>query len=113
MSAGYALERKEIPLYLTIITLYEQQKYMYDNQIHSVDHRIVYITQPWLRPIVRGKAKAPIEFGAKLDLSIDSKGYSRIEKISFEAYNENLCLIEAVERFKERTGYYPERVLAD
>ena len=113
MKDGYALERKEIPLYLTIITLYEQQRYMYDNKTHSVDHRIVSITQPWLRPIVRGKAKAAVEFGAKLDLSIDSEGYSRLEKISFEAYNESTCLAEAVGRYKERTGYYPERVLAD
>lgn len=100
-------------MFLTINTLYEQQKYMYDNKTHSVDHRIVSITQPWLRPIVRGKVKTPVEFGAKLDLSIDSEGYSRIEKISFEAYNESTCLIEAIENFKERTGYYLERVLAD
>lgn len=60
-----------------------------------------------------GKTKAPVEFGAKLDLSLDSEGYARIEKISFEAYNESTCLVEAVERFRERTGYYPERVLAD
>lgn len=113
MSDGYASEKNEIALFLTIITLYEQQKYMYDNKTHSVDHRIVSITQPWLRPIVRGKVKTPVEFGAKLDLSIDSEGYSRIEKISFEAYNESTCLIEAIENFKERTGYYPERVLAD
>lgn len=39
--------------------------------------------------------------------------YGRIEKISFEAYNESTCLTEAVERFKERTGYYPNRVLAN
>ncbi len=52
-------------------------------------------------------------FGAKYDLSLDSEGYGRIEKISFEAYNESTCLIEAIERFRERTGYYPERVLAD
>ena len=63
--------------------------------------------------MVRGKVKAPVEFGAKFDLSLDSEGYGRIEKISFEAYNESTCLIEAIERFKERTGYYPERVLAD
>ena len=59
------------------------------------------------------KVKAPVEFGAKFDLSLDSEGYGRIEKISFEAYNESTCLIEAIERFRERTGYYPERVLAD
>ena len=108
-----AMTDKEISLYLTIMTLYEQQKYMYDNKVHSVEHRIVSISQPWLRPIVRGKVKAPVEFGAKFDLSLDSEGYGRIEKISFEAYNESTCLIEAIERFKERTGYYPERVLAD
>lgn len=113
MSNGYAATEKEAGLYLTITALYEQQKYVYDNKIHSVEHRIVSITQPWLRPIVRGKVKAPVEFGAKFDLSLDSEGYGRIEKISFEAYNESTCLTEAVERFKERTGYYPNRVLAD
>jgi len=113
MGNGYAMADKEISLYLTIITLYAQQKYMYDNKVHSVGHRIVSISQPWIRPIVRGKAKAPVEFGAKFDLSLDSEGYGRIEKISFEAYNESTCLIEAAERFRERTGYYPERILAD
>lgn len=113
MGDGYSMKDKEISQYLTILTLYEQQKYMYDNKVHSVGHRIVSISQPWLRPIVRGKAKAPVEFGAKFDLSLDSEGYGRIEKISFEAYNESTCLIEAVERYRERMGHYPERVLAD
>ncbi len=80
MSNGYAATEKEAGLYLTITALYEQQKYMYDNKIHSVERRIVSITQPWLRPIVRGKVKAPVEFGAKFDLSLDSEGYGRIEK---------------------------------
>ena len=44
-------------------------------------------------------------------LTVKVMGVSK--KISFEAYNESTCLIEAIERFKERTGYYPERVLAD
>lgn len=86
---------------------------MYENKTHSVEHRIVSISQPWLRPVVRGKTKAPVEFGAKFDLSLDSGGYGRIEKISFEAYNESGCLVKAVERFRERTGHYPRRVLAD
>jgi IS5 family transposase len=113
MSDGYAMVDKEINLYLTINTVYEQQKYMFDNRVHSVEHRIVSISQPWIRPIIRGKVKAPTEFGAKLDVSLDSEGYGRIEKISFEAYNECACLVDAVERYKQRTGYYPERVLVD
>ncbi len=113
MSEGYAPTSKEIRLLLTIRKLYEQQEYMYRNSTHSIANRIVSIAQPYLRPIVRGKIKSPVEFGAKFDLSIDSEGYGRIEKISFDAYNESTCLQEAVERFKERTGHYPERVLAD
>ena len=113
MSDGYAPEALEIPLLLTIFRLYEQQQYMYDNKVHSVENRIVSISQPWIRPIVRGKLNASVEFGAKLDISIDTDGYARIEKTSFDAYNESGCLKKAAERYKERTGYYPERILAD
>ena len=113
MTEGYAPEAKEIKLLLTIFKLYEQQEYMYKNKVHSVQNRIVSISQPFLRPIVRGKVKAPVEFGAKYDLSLNEDGYGRIEKISFDPYNESTCLIESVERYHERTGRYPERVLAD
>ena len=82
---------------------------MYKSKVHSVPDRIVSISQPWIRPIARDKVKAPVEFGAKLDVSIDE----RLEKVSFDAYNESGCLIEAVERYKLRTGHYPERMLAD
>ena len=73
MEAGYALPSKHIDYYLTIQKLYEQQKYMYENKTHSVEDRIVSISQPYLRPIVREKAKSPVEFGAKYDVSIDEK----------------------------------------
>ena len=86
---------------------------MYDNKVHTVKNRIVSISQPYIRPIVRGKAKSPVEFGAKLDLSVDENGMSRIEKLSFDAYNEESVLKTAVENYKKRTGHYPERVLAD
>ena len=97
----------------TIRTLVEQQQYMYDNKVHSVPDRIVSISQPYIRPIVRGKAKAPVEFGAKLDLSIDENGIARLERVSFDAYNESDVPITAVENYKSRTGHYPERVLVD
>lgn len=113
MEDGYAPTSKEISLLMTIDKLYGQQQYMYQNKVHRVENRIVSIAQPWLRPIVRGKTKAPVEFGAKFDLSVDDDGLGRIEKISYDAYNESTVLIEAVERFKERTGHYPERLLAD
>ena len=51
----------------TIHKVYEQQKIMYDTHTHHVSNRIVSLSQPWLRPIVRGKAKTTVEFGAKQD----------------------------------------------
>ncbi|MCM1045570.1 MAG: IS5 family transposase [Candidatus Gastranaerophilales bacterium] len=112
-SRGYVPDIRDIPHILTILKLYDQQEYMYRSKVHSVPDRIVSISQPWIRPIVRGKAKAPVEFGAKLDVSIDGEGYGRLEKVSFDAYNESGYLIGAVERYRSRTGRYPERVLAD
>lgn len=104
---------KDAAMLDVIYKVYEQQLYMYENKTHSVEDRIVSISQPYIRPIVRGKAKAPTEFGAKLDLSIDEYGMARLEKLSFDAYNESDILITALENYRKRTGHYPERVLAD
>jgi Transposase domain (DUF772). len=110
---GYEPTDKEKELLDTIHTLYTQQKQMYDQKTHQVADRIVSLSQPYIRPIVRGKVKAPVEFGAKFDMSVDEEGYARIEKISFDPYNESSVLIQAAESYKERTGHYPERILAD
>lgn len=96
----------------TIRTIYQQQKYMYDNRTHSVPDRIVSVSQPFVRPIVRGKAGKPVEFGAKLDISVVD-GWIRLECYSFDAYNEAGNLRAMVERFREREGHYPSRILAD
>ena len=107
------LTEKQTELLDVIRKVYEQQKFMFDNKTHSVENRIVSISQPFIRPIVRGKAKSPVEFGAKLDLSVDENGMARVEKLSFDAYNESEVLKTAVENYKKRTGHYPERVLVD
>ena len=96
----------------TIRNIYEQQKYMYDNRTHSVPDRIVSVSQPFVRPIVRGKAGKPVEFGAKLDISVVD-GWTRLECYSFDAYNEAGNLKAMAERFREREGHYPARILAD
>lgn len=106
------LAEKEKQYLKTIRTLYEQQEQMYKAKTHTVDKRIVSIHQPWVRPIVRGKASASVEFGAKISISM-LDGYARIERLDWEAYNESVTLIETVDRYFEQTGYYPERVLAD
>ena len=95
-------EKQKNRLYV-LQELYEQQKYMYDNKTHSVKDRIVSISQPYIRPIVRGKAKSPVEFGAKIDMSIDENGMARLEKLSFDAYNEEDVLIGAIQNYYKRS----------
>lgn len=113
LEAGYGLTESEALMYETIQELYRQQKYMFDNKTHTVEKRIVSLSQPYIRPIVRGKAKTPVEFGAKYDVSIDEKGHARLEKISFEPYNESTIFVDVIERYRKRTGHYPKRVLVD
>ena len=112
LSLGKSLTTRQTERLDTIRTIYEQQKYMYNNRTHSVPDRIVSVSQPFVRPIVRGKAGKPVEFGAKLDISVVD-GWTRLEHCSFDAYNEAGNLQEMAERFREREGHYPSRILAD
>lgn len=106
------LEKKQYKYLLVIQTLYDQQKYMYDNKVHSVEDRIVSIHQPHVRPIVRGKTNANVEFGSKIQVSL-VKGMTFLDKLSWDAFNEGMCLKESVEKYKVRFGFYPKEVLAD
>jgi hypothetical protein len=92
--------------------LYRQQQQMYDNKTQRIDDRIVSIHQPHVRPIKRGKAGRDTEFGAKLSLSLVD-GFSFVDRLSWNNYNESQDLIGQIERYKERFGFYPESVHVD
>jgi len=93
-------------------TLYAQQREMYESRTRRCDDRIVSISQPHVRPIVRGKAGRPVEFGSKSSASLVN-GLAFVDKLRWDAFNEAGDLIGQVERYRERFGYYPEVVLAD
>jgi hypothetical protein len=99
--------------WLTILKVYDQQKLMYDEKSHRCEKRIVSLSQPHVRPIVRGKAGKNVEFGSKICMSMNANGLSFVDKISWENCNESLELIEQVKQFKVKYGYYPEKVHAD
>jgi hypothetical protein len=44
--------RQQLKYFYVIQTLYEQQKAMFDKHKHSIEHRIVSIHQPHVRPII-------------------------------------------------------------
>jgi len=54
---------------------------MYEDRSHQIAGRIVSISQPHARPIVRGKASKEVEFGAKLSVSLVN-GYSFLDRLS-------------------------------
>lgn len=106
------LSYNEMKLFWVIQELYRQQKEMYEMKTHRVSDRIVSITQPHVRPIVREKEKARTEFGAQVSVSI-LNGYRRIHRIVWDAYNESADLPGQIEQYKAVYGHYPEIVLAD
>lgn len=89
-----------------------QQGEMLANNSKRVDDRIVSISQPHVRPIKRGKAGRETEFGAKLSLSVVN-GFSFVDHLSWDNYNESLDLKEQIQRYQRRFGFYPESVHAD
>lgn len=85
LSLGKSLTTRQMERMNTIRIIYEQQKYMYDNHTHRVSDRIVSVSQSFVRPMVRGKAGKPVEFGAKLDISVVD-GWTRLECCSCDCH---------------------------
>ncbi len=108
----FPMRHSDLRLLWIIRTVYDQQKYMYENKSQSCSDRIVSIHQPHVRPIPRGKLKSQIEFGAKLGVSLDD-GFARINTFSWDAYHEARDLIPQIEAYRELHGHYPELVQVD
>jgi len=105
---SYKLQRK----YWIIQHLYEQQNGMYRDRKNKCENRIVSISQPHVRPMVRGKAGKKTEFGAKISVSMRD-GLAFVDHIGWDAFNESKDLQQQVEGYKQRYGYYPKAVLGD
>ncbi|WP_240518811.1 IS5 family transposase [Leptolyngbya sp. BC1307] len=106
------LSHRQYRLLLVISEVYRQQKAMYQTQARRIDDRIVSITQPYVRPIVRGKAGVPVEFGAKLSISC-IQGCVFLDVLSWDNFNESTHLQAQVEAYRTRFGRYPASVHAD
>jgi hypothetical protein len=96
----------------TIRNLYAQQKQMYDERTHKVENRIVSIAQPWLRPIVRGKANAAVEFGAKV-ATARIGGFSFMMHMGYENFPEAQYLEKSAEEYRRIFGFYPKAIIGD
>ncbi len=109
---AFPLKHKDQKYLMVLHTVYQQQEEMHRTRTHRIEYRIVNIHQPHVRPIVRGKENAKTEFGSKLQMSL-VEGFAFIDHLSWEAFNEGKYLIDSVEKYKSRFGFYPAEVLAD
>ena len=95
------LTAKEKNVIEIITKVYRQQKNHFENDDprESIPDRIVSISKPYVRPIVRGKEAKNVEFGAKCN-NILVDGISFIEKLSFNAFNEGTRLEHCIKMHK-------------
>lgn len=106
------LSNRQYKMLLVVAEVYRQQLWLYENKKRSIEDRIVSLSQPHIRPIVRGKAAKDVEFGAKFSASC-FEGYIFLDHISWDNFNESGDLKTQVEAYKNYTGCYPESVHVD
>lgn len=108
----WSLNKTQYKSLLVIAFVYRQQQWMWSNNTQSIADRIVSVTQPHIRPIVRGKARTAVEFGAKLSATCVD-GYVFLSRISSDKFNESVDLKGQIEAYKKLVGVYPESVHVD
>lgn len=95
-----------------ISELHRQQSILLYTKTRSMPARIVNLIQSHIRPIMRGKARAAVEFGAKISVPVRN-GFAFLHRISWDPYNEAEDLITKAKKDKQEYGCYPERICAD
>jgi IS5 family transposase len=108
----FPLKHRDQRIYWIVQHLFAQQMYMYRNKTHKCSDRIVNIYQPHVRPMLRGKDSADVEFGPKMNIS-EVEGFTRCNHIGWDNYDEGGDLEQQVEDFRRVYGCYPELLLGD
>ena len=108
------LSDRQLDILDTITKVYRQQKnhFKSGDSRESIPNRIVSVSKPYVRPIVRGKENKSVEFGAKCN-NILIDGISFIEKLSFNAFNEGTRLKHCVSLAQKLTGEAVRKIGGD
>jgi hypothetical protein len=96
-----------------ISELVRQQTILYHADSRSIPDRMVSLFQSHIRPIVRGKSRCNVEFGAKISISVTGEGFTFLDRLSYDPYNEGEDLKAQVLAYRRRHGHYPAVVCAD
>lgn len=73
---------------LVISELHRQQSILPYAKMRSMPDRFVTLVQKHVRTIVQGKARAAVEFGAKISVSVRN-GFAFLHRISWDPCNES------------------------
>ncbi len=92
--------------------LVRQQIILYHADSRSMPDRIASLFQSHTRPIVRGQALCNNEFGAKISISVTGDGFTFLDRLSCDSYNEGEDLKSQAIAYHRWYGHYPE-VCAD
>ena len=112
VSTDWIFTKHELKYLQVIQEVYRQQRQMHSTKTHSIADRIVSIHQPHVRPMVRGKAGANVEFGSKIGVCTHN-GLTHNDHLSWDSYNETEDLKTSANNYKKRNGYFPEKINAD
>jgi IS5 family transposase len=83
---------------LVICELHRQQSILLNLQTRSIPDRIVNLVQPHVPPIIRGKARAACEFGAKISVYVRN-GFAFLHRISWRPYTKSEDLIPQAKKY--------------
>jgi hypothetical protein len=111
-STDWIFTKHELKYLQVIQEVYRQQREMHSLKTHSTADRIVSIHQPHVRPMVRGKAGANVEFGSKIGVCIHN-GLTHLDNLSWDSYNETEDLKTSANNYKKRNGHFPAKINAD
>ena len=89
--------------------VYGQRLSICENGRLRVAERIVNINQPRVRPIVKCKAKANVNLGSKINVSL-LNGIVFIGQLSFDAFDKVSYLLYSVGEYRRRHGFYPSEI---
>lgn len=112
-TAGAGLSLGEYARLGTIRQVYQQQQQAYSAPQTKIKNRILSLSKPYVRPIVRGKENRNVEFGMKVHMT-QVGGVNMIEHVSFDNFNEckrlKLSILKSKIQFGSCTHIAADRI---
>jgi len=78
--------------------LHRHQTILLHSKTRIIPDLLVNLVRRQVRPIVRGKARAAVDFGAKISISVSNR-FAFLHRLSWDAYNEGEDLIAQAETY--------------